>query len=108
MGHVQLEIDSVVKEALRKYDNLKKVAIGGLECDVCKLIFETIQKLFGDGMSWNSIADAVGDMCYLFKVEDKNVCSKIAHEFQVKKPIITNYLCFVVCVYYTISTLEYI
>lgn len=84
LGNLGAVAKKAVDEALQKFEGLDlKSFPGTVECDVCKLIVGTIQKLFGNGLSWNEIADAISDMCYLFKLEDKNVCMKITHEFQV-------------------------
>ena len=83
-GHLSSDIDAVVKEALDKLEGMKTSVGGKIECDVCKLIVGTAQKLFKEGKSWDDIAAAIGDMCYLFKIKDKNVCTKITHEFEVR------------------------
>ena len=75
----------LVKGELKKLVDGGKAELGTVTCDVCKIIVGTIQKLYDTHTAWDEIAKMVGDICYLFKIEDEHVCKAIAFEFKVLK-----------------------
>ncbi len=58
---------------------------GDFTCGLCKDIFKAVQ--FFLRLSWteDAIADAVGELCTVFKIEDETVCKGVARSFKVGK-----------------------
>lgn len=53
-------------------------------CSMCVKIFEVVQFLLGLSWTEDAIADAVGELCTLFKIEHETVCKGIAQSFKVR------------------------
>ena len=85
----KLSILEDVEAELKKLVDSGEAEFGTVTCDVCKIIVGTIQKLYDTNTAWDDIASVAGDICYWFKIEDKNVCKSIAQEFKVSLIIIT-------------------
>ena len=52
-------------------------------CATCRYAVELLRDMFDLRMSFDAIADAVGEVCYLAKVQDETVCKGIAQTFKV-------------------------
>lgn len=70
-----------VSEILDMYD--VKGKLSNFTCSACKYAVKLLQDMFDSKMSYSAIAEAVGEVCYLAKIQDKNVCDGIAHTFKV-------------------------
>ena len=54
-----------------------------LTCDACKIIVDTLDKLFLENKTEDEIVDVITDICIDLKIEDRNVCTLVVKEFRV-------------------------
>lgn len=55
----------------------------GLTCDACKIIVDTLDKLFVENKTEDEIVDVITDICIDLQIEDRNVCTLVVKEFKV-------------------------
>ena len=80
--------------------------LSSLTCDACEFAVRILLDLFHVGKEWDYLATAAGDLCYVLKIEDRNVCMPITQLFKVL--VITdvlNYLHHIYCASYTMRLL---
>ena len=70
-----------VPDIFSKYE-MEKV-LSNFTCSACKYAVRLLQDMFDSKMSFDAIAEAAGEVCYLAKIQDKNVCKGIARTFKV-------------------------
>lgn len=58
--------------------------MGGLTCDVCKVLVALVQELWDLNKTKDEVASVVEFFCEELKIEDRNVCSAIVPEFKVR------------------------
>lgn len=75
---------SGAEELNLKLDKFKR-SFSNFTCSACKYAVRLIQDMFDSKMSFNAIADVAGEICYLAKIQDKNVCKGITQTFKVCK-----------------------
>jgi len=57
--------------------------LSSLTCDACEFAVRILLDLFHVGNEWDYLATAAGDLCYVLKIEDRNVCMPITQLFKV-------------------------
>jgi len=57
--------------------------VSSLTCDACEFAVKILLDLFHVGKGWDYLATAAGDLCYVLKIEDRNVCMPITQLFKV-------------------------
>ena len=61
-----------------------KKLFSNFTCGACKYAIRLLQDMFDSKMSFNAIADAGGEICYLATKNHKSVCQGIARVFKVQ------------------------
>ena len=64
--------------------------LSSLTCDACELAVGILLDLFHLGKEWDYLATAAGDICYVLKIDDRNVCMPITQLFKV---LMSNTVC---------------
>ena len=72
-----------VKKILSELSKTLK-GFSSITCNVCKYAVGLLQSMFNHKMSYDAIAKTAAEVCYLAKIEDKNVCEGITHIFKVR------------------------
>ena len=80
-GYVET-VDKIKAEYSQASDKVAQV-FGNFTCSACRYAVRLLQDMFDSRMSFDAIADAAGEICYLAKIQDKTVCKGIAHTFKV-------------------------
>jgi hypothetical protein len=52
-------------------------------CELCKVVSTALEVILDDKDSEEEIAKVAGQICTLFKIEDKNICDSATMEFKV-------------------------
>lgn len=60
--------------------------VSNFSCAACRYAIKLLQNMFDHEMSFDLIAEAVGEVCYITKIQDKTVCDGIAQTFKVSSP----------------------
>lgn len=60
--------------------------VSNFSCAACRYAIKLLQNMFDHEMSFDLIAEAVGEVCYVMKIQDKTVCNGIAQTFKVSSP----------------------
>lgn len=60
-----------------------KKILSNFTCGACKYAIRLLQDMFDSKMSFNAIADAAGEICYLATSNHKSVCKGITQVFKV-------------------------
>ncbi len=75
-----------VNKIKQEYSNtLSKVShlFSNFSCATCRYAVSFLKDMFDNRMSYDAIADAIGEICYLANVQDKNVCKGVVQVFKV-------------------------
>ena len=67
----------------RQQRNLDDKIITTLTCDVCHLLVKVARGLIHSGKTQEVVAEAVTEICILFRIQDKRVCKMITHQYKV-------------------------
>ena len=54
-----------------------------ISCDLCKVVSSVLELYLEKDSSEEKIEEAVGEICFLLKIEDKRVCDAAMLEFKV-------------------------
>lgn len=80
---VYTKIGSTVEENYHQAILKGKDLFSNFSCAACRYAVKLLQDMFDSKMSFNAIADAVGEICSLSGAYHKNVCKGVAHTFKV-------------------------
>lgn len=80
---VYTNIGSTVKEDYTKAILDAKGIFSNFTCKACRYAVKLLQDMFDSKMSFNAIADAAGEICYLSGAYHKNVCKGVTKTFKV-------------------------
>lgn len=58
-------------------------SFSNLTCSACKYVVKFLRDMFDKKMSFDAIAEAAAEVCYLAKIQDKNVCDGVTQTFKV-------------------------
>lgn len=81
--------------------------LSSLTCDACEFAVRILLDLFHVGKEWDYLATAAGDLCYVLKIEDRNVCMPITQLFKVLVIVdVLNYLHHNYCASHTCTSVS--
>lgn len=78
------EIGSTVKEDYTHAILKAKGLFSNFTCSACRYAVRLLQDMFDSKMSFDAIADAAGEICYLSGAYHKNVCKGVTKTFKVQ------------------------
>lgn len=74
---------STVKEDYMKAIDKVKGLFSNFTCAACRYAVKLLQDMFDSKMSFDAIADAAGEICYLSGAYHKRVCKGVTQTFKV-------------------------
>ena len=76
-------LDKLKEDFSHSVIKASKNVFSNFSCATCRYGVTFLRDMFDSRMSYDAIADAVGEICYLAKVQDETVCKGVAHTFKV-------------------------